>query len=76
MGHRRRQRSGDVLPDYASSLGLAEIWAITVKENIQSIGLLKKLGFRFLKHIDPDEETLEVQPDLAGALVKDWRIGR
>ena len=42
-------------------LGLAEIWAITVEENIQSIGLLKKLGFRFLKHtVNPDEETLEV----------------
>ena len=49
------------------SLGLAEIWAITVEENIQSIGLLKKLGFRFLKHtVNPDEETLEVYSRILG----------
>ena len=48
-------------------LGLAEICAITVEENIQSIGLLKKLVFRFLKHtVNPDEETLEVYGRILG----------
>ena len=52
---------------YADSLGLAEICAITVEENIQSIGLLKKLVFRFLKHtVNPDEETLEVYSRILG----------
>ena len=42
-------------------LGLAEIRAFTLEENVQPIGMLKKLGFRFLERtVNPDEETLEV----------------
>lgn len=48
--------------EYAEmTLQLPELWAITVKENDQSIGLLEKLGFAFSKKINnPEGEILEL----------------
>ena len=68
MGHRRRQRSGDVLPE----LRQGQAWLGRDMGNYRRgkhtvDWSVKKLGFRFLKHtVNPDEETLEVYSRILG----------
>ena len=48
------EASVDILKYGLKELNLTEIFAITMKENIGSIGVLKKLNFQYLKQIQPN----------------------
>jgi RimJ/RimL family protein N-acetyltransferase len=49
-----------VMHGLALAMGLSRLLAITLRDNVGSIGLLKKLGFVFDREMERDGEVLEV----------------